>query len=145
MNKKSILFILMLLPALAIGLTACGDDDPVQGDAKNIEGTYVGEITGASADAIPDLSITVTAKGEVQVDVKLDSFDVGTTSIPSISATCDVSYKTGTYNLSGKTTVALDALGGPLDVGLTGTVIGKIITLKIEVLTMTPIFVGNKK
>jgi hypothetical protein len=120
MEVKNKFFLLMLASALFIGFTSCGDDDDDSDYAKEIAGTYKGDLTIENMGTIPDVIITVTRNSNSKVTLTLD-----TQNLPILSdlgfgvAECpsDVTFKNGIYSITGKTTwMAMATIPIPIEV-----------------------------
>lgn len=141
---KKIVYFLMLAFSLSL-FSACSDDDDDDKDyAKEIAGTYTGDLTISVPETEPvvtnNINISVTRNSTDKVQVELKDFTYESMDLDITVENIPVTKSNNTYSLA-ETSKELELAGGAIkaNVKVSGTVdSSKKLNLKIDVTATTP-------
>jgi hypothetical protein len=121
MNTKIKLFVI-LLTLMSIGVSSCNDDEKAKTDyAKEIAGTYKGNITLAGDPVATDVQIDVVYKSENKVSLKMNQ-TIPVINLPiNIESPSDVTYTNNVYNISTSASIEI-GMPIPIPVTVAGTI-----------------------
>jgi hypothetical protein len=125
MNKK-LIYLLMLVFTLGLSFTACSDDDDDNSDAKQIAGTYSGElnITGLTSEPISN-NIVLSKVSDNTVKMSIASLD-----IPNIGTITGIAVNSVSITKSGST---YTLTSGTEDIKVNAALLGGEKTAKVKV------------
>jgi len=152
MNKKLIL-LFMFISSLALGFTACSDDDDEETPtdyAKEVAGTYNGTLTlnipalGVADEEISDKNIVLARKSDNVINLTLkdfsfDSFELGDIAVEDIA----VSKSGETVKLADKTVTLTLQEGMTAKVAISGGTISKDNVLDIDI-AVSDVIIGGE-
>lgn len=157
MRKLEFLFASLLVITMGLGISSCSkdDDEPTIPSAKEVAGTYTGDIEcfimGNSYVTYNDLTVVIVAEDEDDVTIKLPAYGETPMTFPEITVTdVDVENLNGVYELESKGFSGTFQSGTAYTGVIGGTYTNKTLSLTISynigsMPTMTCIYTANKK
>lgn len=125
MKTKFNLLFVMLLSSLCITFTSCSDDDDddkTTDYAKEIAGTYKGDVfpDGVDQAIATDATITITRNSDTNVSLKMEQ-EIANVGTIKVDCKSDVAYTSEKYEIA-KTTTTAEVKGMPIPVTVNGNV-----------------------